>query len=578
MNKEILYTDLYEAFEPKSQMTLSDEPKKWQVVPYEAESFSGNLLISAWSSSTGTLTLDPKLSGWYKIMLIFPDYKASDLYIKLSGDDTFSFRNSPASRVETMSEVFYRCADMTGQNLMITTEGKRERYAHIAGVRFVPMSDEDVKAYKESISNPANKRMYVCDDMNNHPLRNKMLTPEDWYEVVAMYDNSDVEWISPELFEFDAWYVPSHYSVANNGYTYYDALKKVTQKAHEKGIKIAPCIRMGHWGIGYPHCLDKMGDEFADAHPDMRCVDRNGDITSAMSYAYPEVRRHRIDQLLKMARCGADAVSLAACRGVPFVLFEKPVADEFYSLYGEYPYELPLDDERLNKLHCEIMARLFRELREALDNEFGKNKIQIHLVGLHTVDANSYVGLDVEKLANEGVLDAILPHPRRIYEEYDPSFINVGDEPRIDLDKYTEYVKQNSGMAFVYASVFPRPTSKGTMVGPASDEENCRQWADLSKKCGIEAYPDLGMVGGYDGTNEGVRKMAEKAYGWGVEKFSLWNAPTYNSYGLWDMIYGVIGHKDTISEIPAYPYGYAVHRVLSYYGERISRFQPIWGG
>ena len=175
----------------------------------------------------------------------------------------------------------------------------------------------------------------------------------------------------------------------------YDRYEAIVDEAHKMGIKVAVSNRMGLWGAGYPYHYYGCGVRFVDEHPELHCVDRNGEMVNALSYAYPEVRRLKIRDFIAAAKCGADAVMPLGHRGVPYVLFEKPVVDAFYEKYGEYPFELPLDEPRLRDIHCGIMVQYFRELREALDNEFGKNKIQIHLRCYNSIEDSAYIGFDV---------------------------------------------------------------------------------------------------------------------------------------------------------------------------------------
>ena len=86
-------------------------------------------------------------------------------------------------------------------------------------------------------------------------------------------------------------------------------------------------IRMGAWGLTYPFDQYYFDCDFMQENPEWRTYDRNGDEIAAMSYAYPEVRKFMVDELVNMARSGCDAVTLIWHRGIPYVLFEKPVAD-----------------------------------------------------------------------------------------------------------------------------------------------------------------------------------------------------------------------------------------------------------
>ena len=168
-------------------------------------------------------------------------------------------------------------------------------FRSVSALRFVPMNDDEVASYKAEIARTDTKKMYLHDPLTCQGWNTKEFTQADWEAVVENLRNADVEWFSAQF---------SANTLDHPKYTY------VSEKARELGIKYAVSSNM------------VMDEAFISSHPELRCIDRNGDHVQAVSYAYPEVRKFLIDQLVNAARCGADAVTLLACRGIPFVLFE----------------------------------------------------------------------------------------------------------------------------------------------------------------------------------------------------------------------------------------------------------------
>ena len=549
--KEIFLTDMYEAFEPKDLISVEFDKDKVNVIPYTNEDFSGRFITSAYSSIYPTLYCDPKLCGWYKIYVGLPGKIACQSVIKLTNDSHYSYIEGLDNSY--FEEIFWRCADMTEQKI--------EMYSHtlIASLRFVPMSDEEVKAHKEDLAQRETKNFYVADDMFHSFTWTKNV--DLWLTNVDKFRESDAEWFAPEC-----WHAPV------DDEFYYNVRKAMVIKAHELGMKVAHSSRMAHWGVGYPYHYKGLGKEFPDKHLELRCHDRNGDLTYGMSYAYPEVRRHMIDILLSAVRCGGEAVSLLVNRGTPYVLFEKPVADRFFERYGEYPYDRRIDDPELNDIHCEFIEEFFQELRDTLDNEFGKDKIEIHIRGFNSINDCKYVGVDVERLVKKGLLNAIATHPRRFIEILPDEVMRDDASNRIDMDKYNEYIRHNETATMHYGDgdIFtPYPNSKGELVGPSSIKENAKQWAEFSDKYNIPVYFDYTFCGN---TDEELMQAVSDLYDLGIKKLTVFNTVlAYRRTPHWNLVRN-LGHKNLLKNPEFFKEKYIKRRVISINGINYKRY------
>ena len=282
-----------------------------------------------------------------------------------------------------------------------------------------------------------------------------------------------------------------------------------------------------------------------------------------------------------MARTGCDAVTLIAHRGIPYVLFEKPVADRFRAMYGEDPYELPLDDPRLHRLHCDVMTEFFRAARLALDESYPDRHVEIHLRGMFSVFDTDYIGFDVEQLAREGLVDAIISFPQRFHELLDGDIWQQGKQWRIDLDKYTDYCRKRAGALTVRAKCYesappPYTNYKGELCGPATQRERVEQWNALEEKYGVKIYYDIMprvMV------NQEFKRRVLELYDCGAERIGLWDtfirAP---AKVMWSTV-SRIGHKD---ELPSLDTDegeqYRLLRIGKIGQYDISRYDPSWGG
>ena len=591
-NGEVLYTYLDEHFEPRENLSPYALMDKWRIVPVGTAEYSTNMLASL-GGHPEDVTLSPELEGWYKIYLHTPGQ--SVLHLKLSGDPCFCAATASLRDFYTMEEFLWRCTDMTGQSLTLTRKrDANDRHSMLAAIRFVPMSEEEVAQYQAEEARTDTKRLYATDDMHAHLYFEHTRTLDDWRAVALNYAHSDVEWLSIEqIRNFVSCRLPTkdtaNFCFPRAGdrnvqeqyplFDYEKVLKTVVEQGHSQGLKMSVSLRMGAWGLTYPYDQYYFDCDFMQENPQWRTYDRNGDEIAAISYAYPEVRKFMVDELLNMARSGCDAVTLIAHRGIPYVLYEKPVADRFFELYGEYPYELPLDEPRLNALHCEIMTGLMREIRTALDAEFGKGKIGLHVRTLYSPYDTKYVGLDVEEWAKEGLIDAIISYPVRFHEMLPDEVWQDAAHTRIDLAKYTNFVRTKAGATIHPGDcelLPPIKNSRGELCGPEGQAEHVAEWMALEQKYGVKVYFEI-MPRHL--SNEEFKRRALDLYASGAERIALWD--TYGRApmkAMWSTA-GRLGHKDELADMDVgegeYYRRFRIYRIA---GADISRYEPFWGG
>ena len=194
--KEVLFSDLYECFEPKENISSISLKNKWRAVEVDTSEYSGRLIASN-AGCPEDISFDPKLHGWYKIYLHLPG--RSVLYLKLSGDKAFVSAAAVTRRRYLIEEVLWRCVDMTGQSVILSrTHDANSQHSILSAIRFVPMSDEEIEEYKKEQSRQDTNRIYATDDMHNRLAFLNQKSYDDWRAVAMNYENSDVEWLSIE--------------------------------------------------------------------------------------------------------------------------------------------------------------------------------------------------------------------------------------------------------------------------------------------------------------------------------------------------------------------------------------------
>ena len=597
MREEKIFYDLEKVFLPSDVISDKGVRDRWRAVPYRCGEKRGTLLASLGDGKPADVSFCPELIGWYRIYVCVPAYVGVELNLKLTKDEGF-FKLSP-TRTHRISFVWledslWRCCDMTGQSIIISKNAMAPgmgRDSMLAWLRFVPMCDAEVQALKAENARTDTKRLYATDDIHHGLYEDNITSLASWSGYVEQYENSDVKWLSLEdisLFtggkcpdgdtESFGFSRQGDYLVQKQLETFDSkaVLTHMVKKGHELGLNMSVALRMAAWGIGYPTDQCYFDCQFYRDNPQYRCVGRDGAVASSLSYGFEQVQQKVIDQLVSDVATGCDAVTLLANRSAPFMLFEKPVADRFYAAYGEYPYELPMDEPRLNSIYCQIMTEFFRKLRKALDAASPDKHIQIHLRTMYSLYDSKYVGLDCEALAREGLVDLLISYPMRYREVLRASFMRDG---KIDLQKYAEHIYSDDPAAFYYQrdwdfdSVDPVPNSSGEPVGPKDLETNVQEWLKLGKKYGIEVHFEIFPRVVVPDT---FRKKAERLYKAGAEGLALWD--TYGRVphnALWTVMRKA-GHKDAILN-PGEP-EYRYYRVHEHAGEDMTRILLLWGG
>lgn len=557
---------------------------KWCRVPYSTADRSGELLTAFPGCMPQDVVIRPQLTGWHRIYVCMMIYENNMALLKLSADTAFELimpTRSAGWDEYTLEEGFWRCADLTGQTLTISRASFTEPCnTLIAWIRFVPMTEQEVADWKADFSRREDKRLYANNDMHNLLYSRVLKSREDWHTVVDAYRDSDVEWISMEnmmLSTANAANMPEEILLVRDGdrwvteqrkshYTY-EMLRELVERAHSQGRKTCSSLRMNCWIAGFPYVNGPYDNQFYLDNPHLRCVDRDGTPVERMSYAFPQVQQQVIDTMVDMARLGFDAVGLLYNRGMPYLLYEQPVADRFFAEYGEYPYELPLADPRLNHIHRQMMTEFMQKLRKALDDVFGKGKVQIHAQVMRTLRDCHLTALDPEEWAKQGLVDAIISYPRAMYEVLDGDIWRDEAHTRLDLDKFRAYVRSASGELVLDPDLYNRESQ----IIPGRVAE----FTELERKYGVKVYftvmprimPPAEFV-----------SFVEAMYRLGAERFSLWDTEgRAAAVAMWSVVRR-LGHKEQVLAGEADDgENYRYYRMLTLANRQESRFKSLWG-
>lgn len=598
MNDEIIFSDLGEICMPGECISDNGSSEKWRAIPYKAWHISGKMLLAPAKSKPPEVTFSPKLSGWHKIFVgLYGGYERnSEIDIKLSDEQgwrrcgTCTKKKYYDHRIE---EIYLSSANMDGQCVIIGKHSADflEMDAAVAWIRFVRMNDDEVEAYKKAQIETHYKNLYASNDIFTTMALYDMGFSGAWETVVHEYRGTDVEWLAVEDITYSNMKQVTDvdcalpYSYCNNLYKNFnenfswDKVEKLVSYGQNIGIKMCISRRVASCGMEYPDDFGVFEHDFTANNPQFKCIDRDGVATEYMSFAYSEVQDYIIDKFIRAAETGCDAVQPIFSRGWPLILFEEPFTDAFMQRYGEDARRLPLDDERIITLKCEMMTEFMRKLRRSLDERITDCHVELHAKVLFSVYDNLLVGLDVETWAKEKIVDCIVSDERRIREKLPKSVMCDDDNNKINIEKYKEYTEQSCDPVIVYDydSIFPpMPDSRGIMRGPKNQSERVFEFSRLECKYGIKAYIEIMPR---EMPPEEIKRRAIEIYDAGGKHIGLWDTNTRVvrkcEWSQWSRL----GHEEELrSGEKGKVEFFSIYRVTELGGKNVKVYQGIWTG
>ena len=583
---------------PREALSTVRPLEQWELCPYETKDVSGTMLVSLRGGTPPPVTLSPGLRGPHAIYVCvgaYGQYGSMAVNVKLSGDGAPTLFSSTENAQNRLEESFWKCADLTGQDLSISKfQGSLWCSSVLAWLRFVPLTDEEWEAYRDEQARRDTKRLYATNDMHAILCSTCPEDPEDWAYIFEDYRDSDVKYFSME----NIWIFDGPVSTGDrDNLTYFRDCDRLVQHRVERytdeqmsrlfaygrkmDFETIFSLRMGFWSIEFPYDQMYFTNQFYEQHPELRCVNRDGARVERMSYAYPEVQDYMLEQFSHMAAFDCDGIEMLWNRGAPYLLFEPPFVEEFQRRHGEDPRLLPLEEPRVQALRCEIMTGFVRRLRERLDRERvqrGQKRLKFVARGLLNLDDNLALGLDFEQWAKEGLIDVVISYQLQIRENLTGDVWQDGQAGLLDLEKYARAVRQSDTALTERIGDFRFVANIETDFGRSFYvplEERVRQFQRLETLYGVEVFHDIMPR---QLSCEEYRRRALELYGCGAQRISLWDsycrAP---ARATWSMARR-LGHQE---ELPGYDSGEGTlwqnHRLLSVRGINVSVYPPNWG-
>ena len=467
---------------PSDALSPFPLPGRWRMLEYDADDFSGVMLLGGPETAAPEITYPVNVTGWHAVSIgVFPHYEeGSEILVRLSGEDTFSMVRRVSGEMSvhelTIYPMFWRIVDLTDQDLVfgqISYElsggggiGSVESpSAQVAYVKLVPLTDAEVEAHKADRAAAKNKRLFAHNDAHGVHYTYKPTTAEHVRRHIEPYRDTDFGKLCWEaaggdllqylgktgrLSTFDGLedFGPQGYrKLAESWRTFRDAgvdpFEVALEHTHELGMEFHAGYRMT--GFYYPPPIDyfNYGASFYKYHPDLRSIDRDGNAAPRMSYAFPAVREYVLSVFREIAQYDVDGVSLLYNRRPPYVDYDPPIVDGFKQETGRDPREIDDADPEWLSYRARTMTGFMRELREAMEDEAsrqGRRKIEISAVVMGTEEENLYNALNLRAWVSEGLIDTLAPYTSKpTLDSMSPSWTDPKDvESWVSLTKGTD--------------------------------------------------------------------------------------------------------------------------------------------
>ena len=566
---EIIISDLSKIVKNAEVLGAYANPDTWFAVDYETGDIRGKLLTTDSTARPQPIEFSPKLTGWYKIFI--SRISGGFTYLRLSDERTYTMihggtadnRPQSSQAYEWAEEFFWRAADLTGRDIVLSKHHKQNYSCALAWLRFVPMTDEEVEAYKafENADGHRNLHVHYDNDSNlwdgsekvEHAMLKLAQTRFDDTKIVTqeiMADNYDGRAFN-DYTKALAWtaivYDEENRKAALKQGEIHAARREMI---HSFGADYYAGFRMSlasFSGASQP----LMQEYFCESHPEYHMLTRDGRSVRICSYAYKEVQDYVIDLLINNVKIhGFDGISLICHRG-NLIGFEQPVLDECARRFdGLDARRLPMDDPRLTEVHCAIMGDFIIRLHKEMDKALGKH-IPINMIIGYNAEN---MGIDCVALAKAGAIDAITMDALAQYEVIDDYRAEDG---LIDLEKYKAKLERYYTVYRALAYNFDRT------------KEELVRYLSASDTYGIDFYCGLSLYG--------IRSLSklieqgEELKALGVKNFSCYN----HCHAVGNLtacrVLGKLG-RDSID-----PETYTVnfYRVLKYDDVDISTYLPL---
>lgn len=428
--------------EPASALTTGIREKgKWKLVPFETEEWKGTALSAYALTGPAPVKLPIVARGWHAVYVGlattsggFP-IGGNGMKARLSDEPVFKRMacnlDLLPNRRAVIQENFLTVAELTGQSVEIAPLPNLP--ANVCYVKLVPLTEEEARTWTAARApGPRATRTSIATfDGHSWIFPYDPRTAAELAEEFRGFEGSDIgKWwfqvAGADLvcypsevgtypgegttdFPLKAYedYTRSLEALFENGI---HPLQVAREAARAQGVEFHVMLRPAGWAGSMPY-EETFNSKFYYAHPEWRCVDRDGTPTFFMSYAVPEVRLHLLEIFRETLEFQPEGVGFLFNRGMPMMLWEDAFCERFKQMHDADARAVPEDDPRIFETRAAIMTEFMTEVRALLDETaLAQGRKEAYRVSLGTFSKeadNQKFGFDLPLWIQRGLVDEL---------------------------------------------------------------------------------------------------------------------------------------------------------------------------
>jgi len=429
-------------------VSTEGRPGHWRAVPYGAEGFEGVMLACGEATHPAPVGLRLGVTGIYRIWLGLYAWDRGTVRVRLSRDRCCTEISAPPFGVidpPNLHEVLWKTAELGDQSLWL--EGAHAHQPLAGALAYIRL--EPVEALPEEAPAPEVWRgMCLTNDGCGVFRGGPHHRPEDLLETLETVPDSSCmrslvwgngnadscnyptkvgnpmllkRWQDFHVAADGVYGLPNVERWQQRGW---DSLRLVRDYTRERGWELQVYIRMEAFAGSFPH-EELVWSEFFYDHPEWWCRDREGKAVNRLSYAHREVQDHMLDLMAEIGRYGPEGLCMCLTRGIPVVLYEPAMVEQFERRHGVDPRQVDELDERWLALQAEVFTGFVRRARERLGPGL---RLSAMVPGIGA-DCHRW-GLDVPTWVKEGLVDDLYPVGQRFNRANthydDPEALEIG--------------------------------------------------------------------------------------------------------------------------------------------------------
>lgn len=448
---EILITDV--AGRADKRLVNPRNPDLWRAVPYTTEGFSGVMLAHGPGPNPAPITVKLNAKGWYRVWVsVFSYGHYGSLRLRLS-EDLCSHPVSPPPRARSdvyresvaLHETWWRDARLTGQTLIVEPSFST---GELMGGALAFLRLEPIRPIKRAGTRKVRHPLVVTNDGHGIFGERPHFRPEDLlgpFESVPEHtclrmliwgvgdgDMCNYPTRVGNFFPTHGRFLGTYYRTLYTNMALWrkkgwDSLKLMRDYARRRKWEFQPYLRMEAFDAPYPFDNTSLHSRYFHRHPQYHCLDSRGQRVMRLSYAYPAVQTHMLALIKEIAGYKPDGLCLCFIRGVPLVLYEKPMVEGFMKRYGADPRGLPETDERWMAYQASVLTPFVAKAKACLS----RGQRLSAMVPGNERDCRKW-GLDIAAWVKEGLIDDLLP-TGQVFTETD---VHRDDPGSVELDYF----------------------------------------------------------------------------------------------------------------------------------------------